>query len=181
VRVIVKDENQEQELNENGVESTDQPQEGTNEGAPTRDIAADYLDALQRERASFINYKRRVEQERADTALYAASNLVKKLLPIMDDFDRALDAVPEADRKHNKWLQGLELIVRKFHTVMEQEGVEPIDALGQPFDPNLHEAVAFEDNSEGGEHADTVSEVFSKGYKLKDRVLKPAMVKVSRG
>jgi molecular chaperone GrpE len=173
----VKDENLEQETNENGVEAPEQ----TDEQAPARDVAADYLDALQRERASFINYKRRVEQERVDTAQYAATNLLKKLLPIMDDFDRALDAVPEADRKHNKWLQGLELIVRKFHGVMEQEGVEPIDALGQPFDPNLHEAVAFEDNSEGGEHADTVSEVFSNGYKLKDRVLKPAMVKVSRG
>ncbi len=175
----MKDENQEQIINENGVEATEQTNEAASAEAPTRDVAADYLDALQRERASFINYKRRVEQERADTAQYAASNLLKKLLPIMDDFDRALDAVPEADRKHNKWLQGLELIVRKFHGVMEQEGIEPIEALGQPFDPNLHEAVAFEDTGSG--HADTVSEVFSKGYKLKDRVLKPAMVKVSRG
>ena len=73
----------------------------------------------------------------------------------MDDFDRALEAVPEADRKDNKWLQGLDLIVRKFHGVMEQEGIEPIEALGQPFDPNLHEAVAFEDTGSG--HADTVA------------------------
>jgi molecular chaperone GrpE len=99
----VKDENQEQkqEINENGVEGNEQSNETATAEAPTRDVAADYLDALQRERASFINYKRRVEQERSDTALYAASNLLKKLLPIMDDFDRALDAVPEADRKQN--------------------------------------------------------------------------------
>ena len=173
----MKEENLEQDINENGVEVPEQ----SNEQAPTRDLAAEYLEALQRERASFINYKRRVEQERADTTQYAAVNLLKKLLPVMDDFDRALDAVPEADRKSNKWLQGLELIVRKFHTIMEQEGVEVIDALGQPFDPNLHEAVAFEDNSEGGEHADTVSDVYANGYKLKDKVLKPAMVKVLRG
>jgi molecular chaperone GrpE len=177
VRAVVKDENIEQDVNENGVETQDEVEEQ----APARDLAADYLDALQRERASFINYRRRVDQERADTAQYAAEGLLKKLLPVMDDFDRALDALPEADRKHNKWLQGLEQIVRKFHSIMEQEGVEVLNPVGQPFDPNLHEAVMFEDNSAGGEHADTVSEVFSKGYKLKDRVLKPAMVKVSRG
>jgi molecular chaperone GrpE len=136
---------------------------------------------LQRERASFINYKRRTEQERAETAQYATANLLKKLLPVMDDFDRALAAVPETERQGHKWLQGIELIVRKLHTVMDSEGIEPIDALGQPFDPNLHEAVAFEDNSGEGEHVDTVSEVYAKGYKMKDRVLRPAMVKVSRG
>ena len=76
----------------------------------------------------------------------------------------------------------MELIARKLHAILEQEGVEPIEALGQPFDPNLHEAVAFEENADGtAEHQDTVSDVFSKGYKLRDRVLRPAMVKVSRG
>lgn len=149
-----------------------------------RDLAAEYLDALQRERAAFINYRRRTEQERAETIQYASANLLKKLLPIMDDFDRALAAIPEEERKNNKWVAGVELIARKLHNVMEQEGVEPIDAKGQPFDPNLHEAVAFEDNADAGQgdkHEDTVSEVFSKGYKLRDRVLRPAMVKVTRG
>ena len=146
-----------------------------------RDLASEYLDALQRERASFINFRRRVEQEKAETAQYAAANLVKRLLPVVDDFDRALDAIPEAERKGNRWVEGVELIARTLHNVLEQEGVEPIEPLGQPFDPNLHEAVAFEDNSEGGDHVDTVSEVFSKGYRLHDRVIRPAMVKVSRG
>lgn len=148
-----------------------------------RDMAAEYLDALQRERAAFINYKRRTEQERVETVQYASANLLKKLLPIMDDFDRALAAIPEQERKNNKWVAGVELIARKLHNLMEQEGVEPIEAQGEPFDPNLHEAVAFEDNAEGGNenHVDTVSEVFSKGYKLRDRVLRPAMVKVTRG
>lgn len=146
-----------------------------------RDLAAEYLDALQRERASFINYKRRAEQERAETIQFASSNLLKRLLPIVDDFDRALAAIPEEERKNNRWVEGIELIARKLHTVLEQEGVEPIEALGQPFDPNLHEAVAFEDNTEGGDqHEDTVAEVFAKGYKLRDRVLRPAMVKVAR-
>ncbi len=160
----------------NGIEEA---QEQTGQVAPERDMAAEYLEALQRERANFINYRRRVDQEKTESAQYAAANLIKKLLPVVDDFDRALAAVPEADRKHNKWLQGIELIARKLHAVLEGEGVEPIEALGQPFDPNLHEAVAFDDNGNGG--PDTVSEVFAKGYKLKDRVIRPAMVKVSRG
>jgi molecular chaperone GrpE len=146
-----------------------------------RDLAAEYLEALQRERASFINYRRRTEQERAEMAQYATSRLLQKLLGVVDDFDRALAAIPEEERQGNKWVEGVELIARKLHTLLDQEGVEPIEALGQPFDPNLHEAVAFEDNAEeGGEHVDTVSEVFAKGYKLHDRVLRPAMVKVQR-
>ena len=146
-----------------------------------RDLAGEYLEALQRERASFINFRRRAEQEKAETAQYATAGLVKKLLPVLDDFDRALASIPEAERKGNKWVEGIELIARKLHNILEQEGVTPIEALGQPFDPNLHEAVAFEDNSDGGDHPDTVSEVFSKGYTLRDRVIRPAMVKVSRG
>ena len=143
--------------------------------------AAQYLEALQRERASFINYKRRMEQERTETVQYASAELLKKLLPVVDDFDRALAAIPDKERKDNKWVEGVELIARKLHTILEQQGVEPIEALNQPFDPNLMEAVAFEDNAGEGDHVDTVSEVFGKGYKLRDRVLRPAMVKVSRG
>jgi molecular chaperone GrpE len=146
-----------------------------------RDLAGEYLEALQRERASFINYRRRAEQEKTETAQYATASLVKKLLPVLDDFDRAIAAIPEAERKGNKWVEGVELIARKLHSILEQEGVKPIEALGQPFDPNLHEAVAFEDESEGGDHVDTVSQVFSKGYTMGDRVIRPAMVKVSRG
>jgi molecular chaperone GrpE len=181
----VKDNNTEPEMDieetaptetNNGLET-----EATNEAAPQRDMAAEYLDALQRERASFINYRRRVDQEKAEQAQYATANLVKRLLPVVDDFDRAMAAMPEKELKHDKWLHGIELISRKLHTILEQEGVEPIEPLGQPFDPNLHEAVAFEDNSEGGDHVDKVAEVYSKGYKMKDRVIRPAMVKVSRG
>lgn len=152
------------------------------DGEERRDLAAEYLDALQRERASFINYKRRSEQERAETVQFAAANLLKRLLPVVDDFDRALAAIPAEEREDNSWVEGVELIARKLHNILEQEGVEPIEALGQPFDPNLHEAVAFDDQAAGsGEQVDTVAEVYSKGYKMKDRVIRPAMVKVSRG
>lgn len=145
-------------------------------------LAAEYLEALQRERAAFINYRRRTDQERGETVAYANASLLKKLLPVVDDFDRALLAIPEHERKGkgSKWVEGIELIARKLHNLLEQEGVEPIEAKDQPFDPNLHEAVAFEEG-DGSGHEDTVSEVFSKGYKLRDRVLRPAMVKVTRG
>jgi molecular chaperone GrpE len=172
---------------ESGVESGPEPVASVNgkEGAAAEqqpDLAAQYLDALQRERASFINYKRRVEQERAESAQYATAALLKKLLTVVDDFDRALQSIPEEERKNNRWLEGIELIARKLHTILEQEGVQPIEALGQPFDPNLHEAVAFEEGADGtGEdRTDTISEVFTKGYRLHDRVLRPAMVKVTR-
>ncbi len=145
-----------------------------------RDLAAEYLDALQRERASFINYRRRTEQESAEAARKARASVLTKLLGVVDDFDRALEAIPQAERENNRWVEGIELIARKLHNVLESEGVKPIEAKGQPFDPNLHEAVAFEEGSEGG-HTDTVSEVFSKGYIMNDRVLRPAMVKVVRG
>ena len=155
---------------------------GGDDAPATRDLAAEYLEALQRERASFINFRRRAEQERAETVQYATASLLKKLLPIVDDFDRALAAIPEAERTDNRWVEGVELIARKLHNVLDSEGVEPMEALGQPFDPNLHEAVAFEDNTEAdSDHIDRVSEVFQKGYMQKDRVLRPAMVKVTRG
>lgn len=169
--------NMDNELNEEEISRNIEDEIG--QAVPARDLATEYLEALQRERASFINYKRRTEQEKSETAQYAAANLLKKLLPVVDDFDRALGSVPEAERKNHKWLQGIELIQRKLHSVLESEGVEAIEAQGQPFDPNLHEAVAFDDSGNGG--TDIVSEVYSKGYKLKDRVIRHAMVRVSRG
>src|SRR5215204_7591102 len=109
------------EVTDNGVEAAEAQ---VDEQVGQRDLAAEYLDALQRERANFINFRRRAEQEKAETAQYAAANLLKKILPVVDDFDRALVAIPEAERKDNKWVAGVELIARKLHSVLEQEGVE---------------------------------------------------------
>jgi molecular chaperone GrpE len=178
-----------QEDSGEGVEQSDASAPQAAQGQQGRDLAAEYLEALQRERASFINYRRRTDQERAETYQYATAALIKKLLPVLDDFDRALGAIPESERKSNKWVEGVELIDKKLHSIMEQEGVEPIEALGQPFDPTMHEAVAFDDNSGGDqesgvrsqESVDTVSEVFANGYKLHDRIIRPAIVKVTRG
>ncbi len=147
-------------------------------GGEQRDLAAEYLDALQRERASFLNYKRRVEQDREEAAYKATANVLKKLLGVVDDFERAVAHIPEDARKV-AWVEGVLAIHRKLNAVLESEGVERIEAQGQPFDPNLHEAVAFDDTGDG--HEDTVAEVYANGYKVRDRVLRPAMVKVSRG
>jgi molecular chaperone GrpE len=136
--------------------------------------AAEYLDLLQRERASFINFRRRTEQERAEAQQYGAAQLLKKLLPVIDDFDRALQAAPEG----NAWVEGVRMIDRKLHTILEQEGVTPIHSIGQPFDPTIHEAIAYE---EGGEGEDVVAEEFARGYRHKDKVLRHAVVKVGKG
>jgi molecular chaperone GrpE len=179
VRDTTEESNIEQEEDIVGPATDGAAQPDSTKSESPRDLAEQYLEALQRERASFINYRRRVDQERQELAQYAAANLLKKLLPVMDDFDRALAAIPEEERKGNKWVEGIELIDRKLHSIIEGEGVEEIPALGQPFDPNVMEAVAFDDEGSGGE--DTVSAVFANGYKLRDRVLRPAMVKVTRG
>jgi molecular chaperone GrpE len=136
--------------------------------------AAEYRDSLMRERADFINYKRRVEAERADLIPMANAALLGKMLPILDDFDLALANVP-AEAKTSKWLEGILLIQRKMLKLLEGEGVTPIDALGQPFDPNLHEAVIMD---EGAKEPHAVVAELRRGYKLRDRVLRPTMVRV---
>ena len=151
---------------------------GTGDGAesqsPADAKAAEYLDLLQRERAAFINFRRRSEAERAESQHYATGQLLKKLLPVVDDLDRALTVAPAGE----PWVEGVRMIARKFHSLLEAEGVTPVAAVGQPFDPTVHEAVAYD---EGGEGTDVVLEEFARGYRHRDRVLRPAMVKVGKG
>lgn len=137
--------------------------------------AEEYLDSLQRERASFQNYKRRVERERAEQRQQVSGDLLSKLLPVLDDFHRALDAVPEGER--NSWYEGIILIQHKLERVLENEGVTEIDALGQPFDPYFHEAVGVDDCADA--ESGTITQVMLRGYMHGDRVLRPAMVRVA--
>ena len=134
------------------------------------------LSNWQRAEADLANFKRRAEQERADLVKFANASLIGKMLPVLDDFDRAVGAVPEEVRTQG-WVEGIKLIDRKFRTLLEQEGVTPIDALGKEFDPYVHEAVLRED---GEGEVEVVVEELQKGYKLHDRVLRPTMVKVGR-
>jgi molecular chaperone GrpE len=135
----------------------------------------EFHDLLLRKTAEFDNYRKRSERERRELADYATGEFVKELLPILDDFTRALAAPaatsPEAYR------QGVELIHKRLLEALGSRGVVVIDPLGEPFDPHQHEAVArvAADGRRDGE----VVEVFSPGYKLGDRLLRPAMVKVA--
>ncbi len=154
-----------------------------NGAAPAETIAADlaaslaardqYLDQLQRTRADLANFRRRTEQERGQIRQLANHALLAQLLPVLDDLQRALAAVPEEQRE-TPLVQGLQLIERKFWAVLERAGVTPIEADGQPFDPALHEAV----ESVPGTTGDTVVGVYQSGYKLGNGLLRPAMVKV---
>jgi molecular chaperone GrpE len=140
--------------------------------------AAEYKDQWLRAAADYKNFKRRTEQERAELIRSASAGLLLKLLPVVDDMERALASVTP-DVEATPWYNGFKLIPQKLQTVLESEGVTPIEALGQDFDPNVHEAVIYEPAGDGQE-GKVVAEL-QKGYKLRDRVLRPTMVKVGQG
>lgn len=131
-----------------------------------------YLDQLLRERADFANFRRRVDQERTLARQMASRDILVQLLPVMDDFNRAMAAVPE-EQASSGWVSGTAMVGKKLANVLERAGVTPVEALGQRFDPAFHEAVA----SEPGTSGDHVVEVYQEGYKLGQSLLRPAMVK----
>ena len=133
------------------------------------------LAGWQRAQADFINYKRRQEQEREDLIKLANTTLMRSILPVLDDLERALDAIPPRLAKHG-WVNGIRLIDRKLRTSLELQGLTPIQALGEPFDPNFHEAARQDSGDEGM----VIAEI-EKGYKLHDRVIRPAKVVVGNG
>jgi molecular chaperone GrpE len=143
--------------------------------AEAREQAEEHKRAWQRAAADYANYKRRVEEERETVAEFANAVLIGKLLAVLDDFDRALEHVPED--VHEGWVDGIRLVERKLRSVLESEGVTQIEAVGQPFDPNLHEAVVHEDTTEYPDN--TVIGELQRGYRLHDRVLRPALVRVA--
>lgn len=129
----------------------------------------------QRSAADFANYKRRTDEERSLMTQMGTALLISKLLGVLDDFDRALASVPPD--AHEGWLEGIRLVERKLRAVLESEGVTPIAALGEPFDPNLHEAVVHEPTTKYADN--TVIDELQRGYRLHERVLRPSMVKVA--
>jgi molecular chaperone GrpE len=139
--------------------------------------AANYKDQFLRTTADFRNFKRRTDQERADLIRSASSGLLLKLLPVMDDLERALNSVTP-DVAESQWFGGFKLIPQKLRTLLESEGVSAIETVGQEFDPTQHEAVIFDESGEGNQTV-VVAEL-QKGYKLNDKVLRPAMVKVGK-
>jgi molecular chaperone GrpE len=139
--------------------------------------AAEYKDQWLRATADYKNFKRRAETERSELIRSAGAGLLLKLLPVVDDFDRAIANIP-TEVAETPWWGGTQLIAQKLRTLLESESVKPIETVGQSFDPNLHEAVLYEDAE--GQDGKVVAEL-QRGYKLYERVLRPAMVKVGRG
>jgi len=131
------------------------------------------LDRLARLQAEFDNARKRAAREQSEFREYAVADAIKALLPMLDSFDRALEA-----HAGDENFRGIELINRQFHDALAKLGVRPIPAAGEPFDPHLHQAVEVVDTSEAAD--DTVLEELQRGYRLKDRLLRPAMVRVAR-
>jgi molecular chaperone GrpE len=136
----------------------------------------DFKDRWLRKSAEFDNYRKRIERERREQADQAVVGLLQDLLPVVDDFDRALTV--DAGEGGAAYRKGVELIHGKLHDLLRRYGVTPIDALGTDFDPNLHQAVVHEVSPEHRE-GEVMSEL-QKGYMIKDRLLRPAMVKVAK-
>ncbi len=155
----------------------------TGEPAPEDELeraraqAAEYLDHLQRLKAEFENYRKRVLREQTRAVELASESLVSRLLEVLDEFELALVAA-EHETASEKFVRGVEMVYAKLIDVLKAEGLERIDPRGEPFDPELHEALLQSDA--GGEGEPYVEEVLRTGYLLKGRVLRPAGVKVGR-
>ena len=143
--------------------------------AEARAKGEEHLYNWQRSAADFANFKRRTEEERASVGQFSNALLIGKLLGVLDDFDRALENVPP--EAHDAWIEGVKLVERKLRGVLEAEGVTQVPALGQPFDPNLHEAVAHEETVDHPDN-EVIGEV-QRGYRLRDRVIRPSLVRVA--
>ena len=127
--------------------------------------------------AEFDNYRKRTEKEKAAMYEIGAKDIIEKILPVLDNFERGLTTVPE-EEKENPFVQGMDKIYKQFVKTLEDIGVKPMDAAGKPFDPNFHNAVMMEETDEF--ESNKVSGVMQKGYTLNSKVIRPSMVKVAQ-
>src|SRR6266849_3028472 len=146
------------------------------EAPPTPAKVEELTNDLKRMTADFSNYRKRNEAERNEFAKFAKADLIAKLLDVLDGYDRALATVPD-EVKGQPWVEGMWLVERKLRSILDAEGLEPIDSLGRPFDPYLHEAVAY---IESDEPEGTVIQEHQKAYRLHDPVIRPALVTVAK-
>ena len=167
---------EERVVEENSEEALNELEKLQKELEEAKQEAAEYLEQLQRSQAEFANYKKRNERERDDFVKLANAALIAKLLPILDDCERALQTVPE-NLRNLTWVEGIFLIERRLRMTLEEEGLTEIEAVGKRFDPELHHAVTREETTEYEE--DEIISELQKGYKLNDRVLRPSMVRVA--
>jgi molecular chaperone GrpE len=140
-----------------------------------KDNAEKSMDGWRRAEADYSNYRKRTDQEKGEIGRNTTCAVVYDILPVMDDMDRALGAIPP-ESQGLPWVEGVQLINKKLRSVLESMGVEEICAVGQTFDPNLHEAVAHLEGEEGA-----VIDEMQKGYKLRDKLIRPSRVVVGKG
>lgn len=133
-------------------------------------------DRLKRQIAEFENFRKRTEKEKTQMYDIGAKSIVEKLLPVVDSFERGLAAVPE-EEKENAFVDGMDKVYKQMLSMLAEAGVEPIEAVGQEFDPNFHNAVMHIEDEEFGEN--TVVEEFQKGYRYRETVVRHSMVKVA--
>jgi molecular chaperone GrpE len=169
-----EEEGTEQPASDNSVE---QAQELMQELSKERERADANMAGWQRAVADFANYRKEVERQRGETVRNANGDLIRRLLPIIDDMERAFQNVPLEIGDHS-WVKGMRQIQQKAFSVFEQEGVTAYDSLGQEFDPAYHDAITVEETSPDND-GKVVGEIL-RGYRFRDRVLRPAMVKVGR-
>lgn len=137
--------------------------------------AEEYVQHMQRLKAEFDNFRKRTQKEKEEAAKYASERMILSLLPVLDNFERAVES-SRNNKDFESLSQGVEMILRQFFKVLEDEGLKTIEAVGQEFDPNLHEALLREESDQA---ENLILEELQKGYYLKDKVLRPSRVKVS--
>ena len=138
----------------------------------------EYYDRLLRASAEFDNYKKRTTREMRDVVRYANEKLFKEIINVVDNLERAISSAEQEGNEEDPLLQGVRLTLSEVEKILERHNVEPIKALGEPFDPNFHQAMMQEESED--QPANTVVSEMQKGYKLHDRLLRPAMVVVSK-
>jgi molecular chaperone GrpE len=200
--VVPEDDNRSQRLEAEGdysAAASEIPDDDRSEGEPRRALDqaeliaaraelkrlqtsfAEAQDALARRQADFENYRKRIERERGETHSRIVADVARKLLPVMDNLGRALEAERTIETQESKefrhFLHGVELISKQLNEVLESFGIKPIAAVGEHFDPHVHEAVVSEPSDKYD--PDTVTEEIRRGYRIGDRLLRPAMVKVA--
>lgn len=149
---------------------------GDSEVARLQQERAELYDRLLRKSAEFDNYRKRIEKERREQAEWAAADVLADVVAVLDDFERALTV--EAPAEAQSYRAGVELIHRQLHDLLRKRGVTPIDALGTDFDPHQHQAVAY-DEAPGAREGEVIGEL-RKGYRLGERLLRPALVRVAK-
>jgi len=159
------------------VETEGTPAQDQTAASPEDQRAEQLTNDLKRMAADFANYRKRNEAERTEFAKFAKSDLISKILDVLDGFDRALATIPD-DLKGTPWVEGMWLLERKLRGILEVEGLKPVDSIGVQFDPYQHEAVAHvpSEQPEG-----TVIAEHQKAYRLYDKLIRPALVTVSSG